>query len=83
MTLKKFVIRPDGSKEVADSIVKRCKEEPERYYSQIRRLARYEDLIARKSRKDGKWYFSDHTNSLKSSVQGLDDLEALKYLLEK
>jgi hypothetical protein len=83
MTMKKFVIRPDGGKEVADSILEKCKEKPERYYSQIRRLARYEGLIARKSRKDGMWYFSVHTNSLKSPVQGLDDLGALKYLLEE
>lgn len=83
MTMKKFVFRPDGGKEVADSILEKCKEKPERYYSQIRRLARYEGLIARKSRKDGMWYFSVHTNSLKSPVQGLDDLGALKYLLEE
>ncbi len=83
MTMKKMVLRPNGKKEVADDIVKRCEEDPRRYFPQIRRLARYDDLIAKKSRKDGRWYFTDYNNWLKSPEQGLADEEALKWLLQE
>jgi len=46
----------------------------------IRRLAAKDDLVARKSRKDGMWYFTDFNNFLKSPEQGLDDYEALDFL---
>ncbi len=49
----------------------------------IRRLAAKDDLIARKSRKDGKWYFSDFNNFLRSPEQGLDDHEALGFLSQQ
>lgn len=54
-----------------------------RYAPQIRQLARYDDLTAKTSRKDGKWYFSDLNNCLQSPEQGLDDVEALKWLLQE
>jgi hypothetical protein len=46
----------------------------------IRRLAKKDNFIAHKSRKDGKWYFADFNNYLISPEQGLDDLEALDFL---
>ncbi len=46
----------------------------------IRRLTAKDDLIARKSRKDGKWHFTDFNNTLRSPEQGLDDMEALELL---
>jgi len=49
----------------------------------IRRLAAKDDLVARKSRKDGRWRFTDFNNTLKSSEQGLDDQGALLFLGEK
>jgi hypothetical protein len=49
----------------------------------IRRLARKDRLIARKSRCDGLWYLSDDTNYLQSPEQGLDDDEALDFLGQK
>ncbi len=51
-----------------------------RMAQKIRRLAAKDDLIAHKSRKDGKWYFSDFNNFLQSPEQGLDDEEALNFL---
>jgi hypothetical protein len=51
-----------------------------RLAQRIRRLAAKDDLIAHKSRKDGKWYFSDFNNVLQSPEQGLDDDEALGFL---
>ena len=47
---------------------------------QIRRLAAKHDLVARKSRKDGRWRFTDFNNTLKSPEQGLDDENALDFL---
>lgn len=49
----------------------------------IRRLAAKNDLVARKSRKDGNWYFSDFNNYLRSPEQGLDDQEALAFLAQQ
>jgi hypothetical protein len=46
----------------------------------IRRLAAKHDLVARKSRKDGRWRFIDFNNTLKSPQQGLDDEKALEFL---
>ncbi len=46
----------------------------------IRRLAAKHDLVARKSRKDGRWRFTDFNNTLRSPEQGLDNEEALEYL---
>lgn len=46
----------------------------------IRRLAAKHDLVAHKSRKDGKWHFTDFNNTLRSPEQGLDDQEALDFL---
>lgn len=83
MTMKTIVIRPDGSKEFTENILKRCQEDPRKYDPQIRRLARYENLVAMKSRKDGNWYFSDRNNSLQSPEQGMDDVEALEWLLQE
>jgi hypothetical protein len=48
--------------------------------SRIRRLARNDNLIAQKSRRDGKWYFADLRNRLMSPEQGLDDMEAVAFL---
>jgi hypothetical protein len=48
--LKTIVVRPDGSKEFVDGIVKWCEENTRRYYQTIRRLARYEGFVARKPR---------------------------------
>jgi hypothetical protein len=55
-------------------------ESPVAVASRIRRLAKKDNLIAQKSRKDGKWYFADLNNFLMSPEQGLDDLEALAFL---
>jgi hypothetical protein len=46
----------------------------------IRRLARREGLVATKSRRDAKWYFTDQHDWLKSPESGLDDEEALDFL---
>ena len=46
----------------------------------IRRLAAKHDLVARKSRKDGRWTFTDFNNTLRSPEQGLDDQKALEFL---
>jgi hypothetical protein len=80
---KKIIVRPDGKKEVPENILKQCEDNPRRYAPTLRRLARYESLIARKSRRDGKWYFSDHNNLLRSPEQGLDEVAALEWLLEE
>jgi hypothetical protein len=55
-------------------------ESPVALASRIRRLARKDNLIAQKSRRDGKWYFADLRNCLMSPEQGLDDLEAVAFL---
>ena len=47
--------------------------------AKIRRLARQQNLVPRKSRKDGKWYFSSDTNKY-IPTSGMDDVEALSYL---
>lgn len=83
MKLKEFVVRPDGKKELPTSILQRCEEDPRRYSPQIRRLARYDNLIAMKSRSDGRWYFSNTNNFLQSPQNGLSDLEALEWLLQE
>lgn len=49
----------------------------------IRRLAAKNDLVARKSRNDGNWYFSDFNNYLRSPEQGLHDQEALEFLAQQ
>jgi hypothetical protein len=49
----------------------------------IRRLAAKNDLVARKSRKDGRWRFTDLNNTLKSPEQGFDDEQALAFLDQK
>lgn len=46
----------------------------------IRRLAAKHDLVARKSRKDGRWRLTDFNNTLRSPEQGLDDEKALEFL---
>jgi hypothetical protein len=46
----------------------------------IRRLARRDGLVARKSRRDGKWFLSDEHNMLVSPKDGLDDDEAIGFL---
>lgn len=83
MAIKKLLIRPNGKKEFTDDILKRCQEDPKRYAPQIRRLSRYDDLFAMKSRRDSNWYFSDTNNCLQSPEQGLDDVEALEWLLQE
>lgn len=50
--------------------------------SKIRRSACKQHLVARKSRQDGLWYFSDETNLLRSSELGMDSEEALNWLEE-
>ena len=55
-------------------------ESPAALAKRIRRLAKKDDLIAQKSRKDGKWYFADISDCLMSPEQGLDDLEAVRLL---
>jgi hypothetical protein len=79
--MKTYITRPDGKQELAADIVKRCRENTARYGPQIRRLARHQDLIAQKSRRDGKWYFADQRNCLQSPEAGFDDEEALEWLL--
>jgi hypothetical protein len=69
--LKSIVVRPDGSKEFADDIIKWCKENPRRYYPTIRRLARYDGFVARKVRGNGLWYFADDLNILRSPEKGV------------
>ena len=49
----------------------------------IRRLAAKQEFAAHKSRNDHKWRFTDHTNTVKSPEQGLDDQEALDFLNRK
>jgi hypothetical protein len=46
-------------------------------------LAKKDDLIAQKSRKDSKWYFADLSNCLNSPERGLDDREAVRFLGEE
>ena len=81
--LKSIVVRPDGSKEFADGIIKWCKENPRRYDPTIRRLARYDGFVARKVRGNGLWYFADDLNILRSPETGLSDEEALEFLLQE
>ncbi len=82
MTTKPFVTRPDGRLEQPETILSRCRADPRRYGRHIRRLAGYDRLTARKSRRDGLWYIADATNRLVSPEQGLDDIEALEWLLQ-
>ncbi len=82
MEMKKIFTRPDGFIEYTENIIKSCQEDGRRYYSTIRRLARNLNLVARKSRKRG-WLFTDYNNYLQSPEQGLDDVEALEYLLQE
>jgi hypothetical protein len=79
--MKTYITRPDGKQELAADIIRRCRENNARYGSQIRRLARHQGLIAQKSRRDGKWYFADERSYLQSPEVGLDDEEALEWLL--
>lgn len=74
-------MKTNVKKDFAANIIKRCRENTARCEPQIRRLARHQDLIAQKSRRDGKWYFADERNYLQSSQAGLDDEEALEWLL--
>jgi hypothetical protein len=83
MKLKEIVVRPDGKKELPSCILKHCEEDPRRYSPTIRRLAKYDNLIAMKSRSDGQWYFSNVNNYLQSPQNGLSDLEALEWLLQE
>ena len=46
----------------------------------IRRLAHRDGLVAKKSRRNGKWFFSDDHNMLVSPEDGLDDDEAMDFL---
>lgn len=55
-------------------------ESPVALAKRIRRLAKKDALLARKSRRDGKWYFADLRNRLMSPEHGLDDLEAVRFL---
>jgi hypothetical protein len=80
MAMKEIIIRPDGMKEFVADILERCREDPRRYDAQIRRLARYDGLYPKKSRRDHKWYFADATNHLRSPENGLDDVQALEWL---
>lgn len=79
--MKTYIIRRDGKKEFVADIVKRCRENATGYGPQIRRLARHQKLIAQKTRRDGKWYFADERSYLQSPESGLDDEEALEWLL--
>lgn len=54
--------------------------EPIHRAQRIRRSAAKQELVARKSRKDGKWRFTDFNNILRLPEQGLDDHEALAFL---
>ncbi len=54
---------------------------PRRYPRQIRRWARYANLVAHKSRTTGYWYLSDADNWLASPECGLCDSECIKWLL--
>jgi hypothetical protein len=58
-------------------------ESPAALAKRIRRLAKKDDLIAQKSRKDSKWYFADLSNCLNSPERGLDDREAVRFLGEE
>lgn len=79
--MQMHIIRPIGKKEYFADILERCRENAARYGPIIRRLARHEGLIARKNRRDGKWYFADEHNNLQSPQAGLDDEAALEWLL--
>lgn len=46
----------------------------------IRRLAHHDGLAAMKTRRGGKWFFSDERNMLVSPEDGLDDEEAMDFL---
>jgi hypothetical protein len=46
----------------------------------IRRLAHRDGLVAKKSRREGRWFFSDEHNMLVSPEEGLDDGEAIDFL---
>ena len=48
----------------------------------IRSRAKRRNLIAHKSRKDGKWYFANVNNILISPTHGLKENEALEFLQE-
>jgi hypothetical protein len=83
MALKTQIRRPDGKLELSDDILQRCRADPRRYDWQIRRQARYDGLHPRKSRWDGRWYFSDQRNYLQSPKNGLTDAQALEWLLSE
>lgn len=46
----------------------------------IRYHARLQNITAKKSRRDGLWYFSDERNWLISPEQGLGNDEAMKFI---
>jgi hypothetical protein len=85
--VKTTIRRPDGSFEYAKDIIKRCEADPERYDRTVRRLARYDGLIARKGRGNaigGLWYFVDQqTMGLVGPREPLSDQEALDWLLSE
>lgn len=78
---KTTITRPSGGKEFLEDILTRCCDDPRRCAPTIRRLARYEKLAARKSRRDGRWYFSDPEGRLVSPETGLTDQETLQWLV--
>lgn len=48
----------------------------------IRSMAKRANLIAHKSRKDGKWYFANVHNILMSPNNGLNEDQAMEFLQE-
>jgi hypothetical protein len=51
-------------------------------YRRIRRIARAHGWYAKKSRRNGLWYFADQDNMLLTSERGLDVQEAYEWLLQ-
>jgi hypothetical protein len=69
-----------------NDIRERCKADPAKYKATIRRLAKKQGYIARRRTRVtfpcGLWWFSDERNVLQSPEMGLDDEEALEWLLQ-
>ena len=58
-------------------------DKPRTTSASIRHQAKKLGLIAKKSRKDHKWYFSDATNHLLSNRNGLNDELAVAFLQQR
>ena len=79
LTMTIAEMSPERLAEERDLLVQQPFEVMERSYW---RLAKQQDLIATKSRKDGLWYFADLNNVLVSYTNGLNAQEAWEFLRE-